>query len=245
MLRQAGALKRADPDNPEDPILMRALRDFNWPKIVLDDRLIFLGLINDLFPGIEAERKDDPVLGDAVKEITLQSKLQAEEGFTRKCIQLSEILVVRHCCFIIGIPGTAKTTVWRTLAKTNNYLGDTTIIEIIDPKAVTSDELFGCLNPKTKEWKDGVLSTVMRDMNRNNPPYKPSQKCKWIILDGDIDPEWIESLNTVMDDNKVLTLVSQERIPLTPEMRLILEVSHLKNATPATVSRGGVLFINE
>lgn len=56
---------------------------------------------------------------------------------------------------------------------------------------------------------------------------------------------WIESLNTVMDDNKVLTLVSQERIPLTPEMRLIIEVSHLKNATPATVSRGGVLFVNE
>ena len=65
------------------------------------------------------------------------------------------------------------------------------------------------------------------------------------MLDGDVDPEWIESLNTVMDDNKVLTLVSQERIPLTPEMRLILEVANLKNATPATVSRGGVLFIND
>jgi dynein heavy chain len=68
---------------------------------------------------------------------------------------------------------------------------------------------------------------------------------KWSILDGDIDPEWIESLNTVMDDNKVLTLVSNDRIPLTPSMRLLLEVSNLKNATPATVSRGGVLFINE
>ena len=68
---------------------------------------------------------------------------------------------------------------------------------------------------------------------------------KWVILDGDVDPEWIESLNTVMDDNKVLTLVSQERIPLTPEMRLVLEVSNLRNATPATVSRGGVLYIND
>jgi dynein heavy chain len=48
-----------------------------------------------------------------------------------------------------------------------------------------------------------------------------------------------------MDDNKVLTLVSQERIPLTPEMRLLLEVSNLRNATPATVSRGGVLYIND
>jgi len=101
------------------------------------------------------------------------------------------------------------------------------------------------MNPKTKEWRDGVLSVIMRDMNKNNGPYKAHHKFKWIILDGDVDPEWIESLNTVMDDNKVLTLVSQERIPLTPEMRLILEVAHLKNATPATVSRGGVLFVND
>jgi dynein heavy chain len=85
----------------------------------------------------------------------------------------------------------------------------------------------------------------MRDMNKCSPPYLEKHLQKWIVLDGDVDPEWIESLNTVMDDNKVLTLVSQERIPLTPPMRLLLEVSHLKNATPATVSRGGVLFIND
>jgi len=48
-----------------------------------------------------------------------------------------------------------------------------------------------------------------------------------------------------MDDNKVLTLVSNDRIPLTPSMRLIFEISNLKFATPATVSRAGVLFINE
>ncbi len=68
---------------------------------------------------------------------------------------------------------------------------------------------------------------------------------KWTILDGDIDPEWIESLNTVMDDNKVLTLVSNDRFPFTPSMRLLFEISNLKYATPATVSRAGVLFINE
>lgn len=67
---------------------------------------------------------------------------------------------------------------------------------------------------------------------------------KWIVLDGDIDPMWIESLNTVMDENKVLTLASNERIPLTPSMRLIFEISHLRTATPATVSRAGILFIN-
>ena len=63
--------------------------------------------------------------------------------------------------------------------------------------------------------------------------YWPAQ---WILLDGDIDPMWIESLNTVMDDNKILTLASNERIAVTPEMKLIFEIAHLRTATPATVS---------
>jgi dynein heavy chain len=101
------------------------------------------------------------------------------------------------------------------------------------------------MNPKTKEWRDGVLSVIMRDMNKSQGKYKTTQKYKWVVLDGDVDPEWIETMNTVMDDNKVLTLVSQERIPLTPEMRLVIEVANLRNATPATASRGGVLYIND
>ena len=68
----------------------------------------------------------------------------------------------------------------------------------INPKAVTTDELYGVINRATREWKDGLFSTIMRDianLTHDGP--------KWIVLDGDIDPMWIESLNTVMDDNKV------------------------------------------
>ena len=52
-------------------------------------------------------------------------------------------------------------------------------------------------------------------------------------------------MNTVMDDNKTLTLVSNERIPLTNSMRMVFEMDSLKNASPATVSRAGILYINE
>ena len=55
--------------------------------------------------------------------------------------------------------------------------------------------------------------------------------------------QWIESLNTVMDDNKILTLASNERIALTPEMKLLFEISNLKTATPATVSRAGKKYL--
>jgi dynein heavy chain len=90
-----------------------------------------------------------------------------------------------------------------------------------------------------------VLSVILKNQNKCEEKYKKTHVHKWTILDGDVDTLWIESLNTVMDDNKVLTLVSNDRIPLTPSMRLLFEVSNLKNASPATVSRGGVLFINE
>lgn len=50
MLVQAGNFKRAEPDQPEGGLLMRALRDFNLPKIVEDDMVVFLGLIKDLWP---------------------------------------------------------------------------------------------------------------------------------------------------------------------------------------------------
>jgi dynein heavy chain len=102
----------------------------------------------------------------------------------------------------------------------------------LNPKAVTNDELYGIINPATREWKDGLFSVIMREqanMTTDGP--------KWIVLDGDIDPMWIESLNTVMDDNKILTLASNERIALNPEMRLLFEISNLRTATPATVSR--------
>jgi len=87
---------------------------------------------------------------------------------------LAEILEVRHCCFIIGNTGCGKSAVWKTLASAFSSQGNETIFDITDPKAVTSDELFGCMNPKTKEWKDGVLSVMMRDQNKNNGPYKLS-----------------------------------------------------------------------
>lgn len=71
----------------------------------------------------------------------------------------------------------------------------------LNPKAVTTFELFGYINPATREWKDGLFSTLMRDLANMT-----SESPKWIVLDGDVDPMWIESLNTVMDDNKVILL---------------------------------------
>ncbi|XP_009879601.1 PREDICTED: dynein heavy chain 17, axonemal [Charadrius vociferus] len=235
----AGSLKRGDPSRAEDQVLMRALRDFNIPKIVTDDLPVFMGLIGDLFPALDVPRKRDLNFEKIIKQSMLELKLQAEESFVLKVVQLEELLQVRHSVFVIGNAGCGKSQVLRSLNKTYKNMKRKPVIVDLDPKAVTCDELFGVIHPSTREWKDGLFSSVMRDLA--NITHKGP---KWIILDGDIDPMWIESLNTVMDDNKVLTLASNERIPLNPTMRLLFEISHLRTATPATVSRAGILYIN-
>uniref|UniRef100_A0A8C3CT99 Dynein axonemal heavy chain 17 n=1 Tax=Cairina moschata TaxID=8855 RepID=A0A8C3CT99_CAIMO len=231
----AGSLKRGDPGRAEDQVLMRALRDFNIPKIITDDLPVFMGLIGDLFPALDVPRKRDLNF----EKVWAQLKLQAEESFVLKVVQLEELLQVRHSVFVIGNAGCGKSQVLRSLNKTYRNMKQKPVTVDLDPKAVTCDELFGIIHPATREWKDGLFSSMMRDLA--NITYKGP---KWIILDGDIDPMWIESLNTVMDDNKVLTLASNERIPLNPTMRLLFEISHLRTATPATVSRAGILYIN-
>ncbi|KAF4030914.1 Dynein heavy chain C-terminal domain [Phytophthora infestans] len=248
VLRVAGILKRAEPDVEEDKVLMRALRDFNTPKIPHHDTPIFLRLINDLFIGVEVAPKVNTELREKAVTVCKANNLQHDDSFILKICQLQELIDVRHSVMLLGPAGCAKTTTWQALAKCWNLGKEKKICvyETLNPKAVTSDELYGYMT-LSKDWKDGVLSIIMRGMAKNysEQGFYESQTYKWVVLDGDIDAVWIESMNTVMDDNKVLTLVSNERIPLSSAMRMVFEINSLKNATPATVSRAGILFINE
>lgn len=63
---------------------MRALRDFNIPKIVTDDLPVFMGLIGDLFPALDVPRKRDLEFEKVIKEAVVQLHLQPEDSFVLK-----------------------------------------------------------------------------------------------------------------------------------------------------------------
>ena len=58
-------------------------------------------------------------------------------------------------------------------------------IRDLDPKSISTQELYGYVNMSTREWKDGLLSYNMREL-ANQPDDNP----KWILLDGDLDANW-------------------------------------------------------
>jgi len=237
----AGGFKRAEPDVYEANLLMRALRDFNIPKIPMCDQPIFFGLLGDLFPGINPPRLLDELLEESIRKACVDLNYFPDETFCLKCVQLEELLAIRHCVMVMGSAGAGKSSTWRTLRGARNYMGAPlkTSFKDFNPKSISTKELYGYITMATREWRDGLLSKIMRDLG-----LIPDELPKWLLLDGDLDANWIESMNSVMDDNKMLTLASNERIPLKPHMKMIFEIRDLKHATPATVSRAGILYIS-
>jgi dynein heavy chain 1 len=112
----------------------------------------------------------------------------------------------------------------------------------IDPKALSKSELFGKLDATTREWSDGVFTALLRKILAGQRSDEGSASRHWIVLDGDVDPEWVENLNSMLDDNKLLTLPNGERLALPHNVRVIFEVEDLRYATLATVSRCGMVW---
>lgn len=248
VLVMAGQLKRGNPDSSEDKILIRAMRDSNIPKFLKDDIPLFDAIVMDLFPGIELPLVKYAELLDALNKHCETYYLAIDEQQYGKILQFYETLRVRFGCMIVGQAMTGKTVIYEALYGALNYLKKNNIKpelfnavekEILNPKSISINELYGEFSHMTQEWTDGLASYIIRNFVEST-----TDSWKWIIFDGPVDAGWIENMNTVLDDNMTLCLSNGERIKLNPEMKMIFECDNLEMASPATVSRCGMIYVS-
>lgn len=103
----------------------------------------------------------------------------------------------------------------------------------MNPNAIDLNHLYGEFDSFNMDWTDGVISSIFRRFSDE----KSKNSYKWIIFDGPVYSEWIENLNTVLDDNRKLCLSSGEVLNLAEKTLIIFEVESLSYASPSTVLR--------
>ncbi|XP_064481252.1 cytoplasmic dynein 2 heavy chain 1-like [Ornithodoros turicata] len=226
-------------EKTETTLAVQALRLNTLPKLSHRDRQQFDALIKDVIPDIEFTEFEDADLIKAVKEACEELKLIENQTQIRKVLELHEQLKQRMGVVVVGPSGAGKTTLWKLLLNALKRLGHSIQTHIFNPKAMPRQQLLGYIDIDTREWHDGVLTASARAVVREPPGV-----LSWVVCDGDIDPEWIESLNSVLDDNRLLTMPSGERIQFGPHVNFIFETHDLSCASPATVSRMGMIFLS-
>ncbi|XP_011311295.1 cytoplasmic dynein 2 heavy chain 1 [Fopius arisanus] len=216
--------------------LLEAIKVAILPKLTEEDTGKFLELLQDVFPRIDTSQlSDSEVKRDLRKILEDICETRSIQGdVVNRCEQLYDQLRNRTGVAIVGPPGCGKTLVRNVLSEALGKSGETIKQILIFPGAIPKTRLLGKVDPQTREWKEGLLSSAISSAGSS---------ALWIILNGDVEPGWAEALNSALDDNRLLTLPSGVGIKLGAGVRFIFETHKLSGASPATVSRLGVVHL--
>lgn len=228
----------------EPQILVQSICETIAPKLISSDIEIMRQVQLEHFPGVKYIPASLEKLRDAIKAEAAEQRLMISDAWMTKIIQLYQIQAIHHGVMMVGQSGSGKSAVWRILLQALQRLeGVEGVYHLIDPKVMSKEALYGNLDSTTREWTDGLFTSILRKIVDNL--RGEDSKRHWIVFDGDVDPEWVENLNSVLDDNKMLTLPNGERLNLPANVRILFEVENLKYATLATVSRCGMVWFSE
>ena len=228
----------------ESQIIVQSIRETVSPKLIKSDVEQMVEVQRQDFPNVEYVPAELAKLKAAIEEVMRERHLTPTDAWMTKIIQLYQIQNIHHGVMMVGQSASGKTAIWQVLLQALQKIeGVEGVYHVIDPKVMSKEVLYGSLDSTTREWTDGLFTATLRRIVDNL--RGEDAKRHWIVFDGDVDPVWVENLNSVLDDNKLLTLPNGERLNLPSNVRIMFEVESLKYATLATVSRCGMVWFSD
>ncbi|XP_044749353.1 cytoplasmic dynein 2 heavy chain 1 [Coccinella septempunctata] len=224
----------------EISLAVNVLRADTLSKLTFSDSWKFENIIQQVFREVDIQNIVDERLVRALEESFVELGLVPNERQLKKCVELYGQLKQRMGVAIVGPPSSGKSTIRNLLRKALLKMGENVNQNVFNPKSITKNQLLGQVDSNTRQWNDGILTKYSLQVTSESPDV-----WSWIVCDGDVDPEWVESLNSVLDDNRLLTLPSGWRIQFGPNVNFFFETHNLDQASPATISRIGIVLLSE
>ena len=213
------------------------------------------------FPQAGKDRPTAPTqLTPQLNQASIECGVELNSKLCDKILQLHDSLQARRGTIILGEAGVGKTTMYQVVAQALAYADEQPEVRVIYPKATSVQHLWGHL--ENDEWIEGLLTNVLVNVAKSTDAEqtcawftgknraanlekhyesKTEVAPRWIVFDGAIDPFWADNLNSLLDHDTQLSLSQGVVLPLMLHDRFIFEASDVTNASPATISRLGVV----
>ncbi|XP_074662754.1 uncharacterized protein LOC141915202 [Tubulanus polymorphus] len=247
----------------EHSIVGQALLEIIGPRLSGDICSVFTQIVKDVFQGLPDPPGSHRAISahTRIQEIELTLHSTAKENgliptkdWVDKCIQLYNVSLVHGGIIVAGPPGSGKSGMIQSLVtalcadnprglsrhSASSMKGSAEMnhrLQKINPLVVDDDSLmFGYLH--NMDWIDGIFTSAWKKASRN-------QCTTWLSLDGPLNAGWADNFSTVLDSGKTLHLRNGDRLFLSNNIKLLFETDDLTKASPATVSRAGIVFVGK
>lgn len=224
----------------EVDILCQGVIDVVLPRLTSSDEVIFYEEINKMNNKIRSLHATES-FGNEIVKVAKERGLMPTAEWISKAEQIYQITSLNQGTIMVGKASVGKSTIFDCVIEAISRIHlSQNEVHRIDAKTLSKEAIFGQLDYATREWRDGILCTILRNAIEVN-----DTKQIWLVFDGDIDPKWVENMNSLLDDNKILTLPNGERIPLRKNVHIFFEIDSLQHTTLATISRCGIVLLNK
>lgn len=158
----------------EVDVILQSIRDVLEPKIFIHDLPLYKGIEKDVFPEEGEELRKTHKKREIVKRICKENNYQVNEFYMSKLIQTMDLLEYRHGIIMIGQPLSGKSSIWKIL---RNAFEEDVVIEAINPKCFSVDELFGRMPKEAIDVSYGLISKILRRFQG-----LPQSSRKWVRI---------------------------------------------------------------